>query len=224
MWASAPTAWFFQRPLQACRTRALAPWPALPSSAEPPAANNLLGWCNVATPGITFGGGPITLNSSGGTTFTPPGSHGGTYNLTEGTPDGDGGFVPLSYDTTNLKQSFSVLFSLPANTRMRAVLTTDKCTPTTGSGPGSGSYDVQSITEDFDLFLCPASGGGACIAESRSVYDNKEGFDVTVAAAGSYRLSAVYDADASVGCNGSFSHAAAYAFAWGSPSFFIEAP
>jgi hypothetical protein len=192
-----------------------------------PAGNNVLGWCNVAQPGLTFDGGPITVSSdpNSGTPFTRPSGTSGTYNLTgEGGQSEESPFHTLSYDTTNLKTAWSKVYTFSANTRVRAVFTTDKCTPTLASGPGSGPYSAEAITADFDLYLCPASGGGSCVGESRSVYDNNEGFDVTVSTAGSYRLSVIFDADASLGCNGSFSQNAATAVVYGSPSSFIEAP
>jgi hypothetical protein len=194
-----------------------------------PAGNNVLGWCNVAQNGLTFGGGPITVSSdpNSGTPFTRPSGTSGTYNLTgEGgkNPKDESPFHTLSYDTTNLKTAWSTVYTLNANTRIRAVFATDKCTPTAASGPGSGPYSAAAVTADFDLYLCPASGSGSCVGESRSVYDNNEGFDVTVSTAGSYRLSVVFDADASFGCNGSFNQAAATAVVYGPVSSFIEAP
>lgn len=187
-----------------------------------PTGDNMLGWCGAGPSGLTFDGGPLTVTSNGGTPFTPSGSHGGSYNLT-GSDEEDGGIKPLSYDTTNLFQTWSKVYALGANTRFRVVFAWDKCAPTSAAGPGSGPYVFNNPREDFDLFLCPAAGG-TCQAQSRSVYDNKEGFDVTVAAAGNYRLSIVYDADASLGCNGSFSHSAAFAAVFGTASNFIEAP
>jgi len=186
-----------------------------------PTGENILGWCGTGPSGLTFDGGPITITSNGGTPFTPTGSHGGTYNLTGDEPDG--GNEPLSYDTANLFQVWQKVYTFGANTRVRAVFTWDKCTPTAASGPGSGPYYTQNPTEDFDLFLCPTSGG-TCQAQSRSVYDTKEGFDVTVAAPGNYRLSIVRDGDATLGCNGSFSHAAGFAVVAGAAANFLEAP
>lgn len=74
------------------------------------------------------------------------------------------------------------------------------------------------------IFLCPVFGGGACMGESRSVFDNKEGFDIAVTTAGNYRLSIVCDADASLGCNGNYGHNGGYAVAYGPTANFIEAP
>jgi hypothetical protein len=190
-----------------------------------PTGDNLLSWCSSAPSGITTFGGTVTISTdpaSSNPPFSSPGHSGGSYNLVE---DGEeSGLEPLSYDDTNLAVAFEQTFNFGGPTRFRAAITWDKCTPT--SGPGIGPYQLMNVREDIDLLLCPWNGSayGTCVAQSRSVFDNKEGFDVTVQNAGTYKLVAIVDEDASLGCNGSYGVLLGYAGAYGTPVNFVEAP
>ncbi len=214
------------------------PVPDLPGFLDPPAegydyndgaggptGDYLLSWCSAAPSGITTFGGTSTISTdpaSPNPTFVPPGHNGGGYNLV---PESNSGWgQPLSYDNTNLAVALEQTFTFGGTTRFRTAITWDRCTPT--SGPGTGPYQFMNIREDIDLMLCGWNGTSytTCHGQSRSVYDNKEGFDITVPNAGTYKLVVIVDEDASLGCNGSYSLSLAYAGAYGTPSLFVEAP
>jgi hypothetical protein len=103
---------------------------------------------------------------------------------------------------------------LAAGDRVRATLSWEAC-----SAMQEGT-DPTEVTTDFDLFLCVDPGIG-CVATSASFFDNNEGFDVTIEAAGHYQhwwtaavptehTSALPDT-----CNGDTKETFSFAAAWG---------
>lgn len=180
-----------------------------------PSAQDVVRFCGEGEDDIDVGGTSIDIDLDGGGSAPP-------Y-LGE-----SGGATPNSLDLGELAHPLGagddpsdwsveeVRLELPANTRIRVAAVWDTC-PATEYGASSTPIPV---TVDLDLWLCKLPSG-PCAAQSRTSADSKEGFDVTVSAAGDYQILVGWDPDDSY-CGSETSEPVAIAWAYGPPGDFVE--